>query len=129
MNNQHILHLPSHIAGPTCQQLIRAGLITSQIGQKALSTHALRAAISPCGRKASLLPTRPMSVPDTTARQIAAAAARANLRPLLQTRARWSVLRKLVHQKTAPLLTPDEIDSILREQIALHLRRIRLRPI
>ncbi len=115
--------LPSHMAAPAVARLVSAGLLSPERARIALLAAAPRAELSQCGRRAKLVRPSADAVPSSgLSRAAAAIAARKSLAPLLAARVPWWCLHHAASSKAAPVLRRAEIDELIRQQVAAHLR-------
>ena len=115
-----------HKAAPFLARLVACGLLGRAEALAALLHAKAPAELLPCGRKARLT----YALDDATAaahrhRNAAARATRHAIAPLLERKAPQAVLRATALQAGRPALRVREIEDVLANSIALHLRQLR----
>ena len=115
--------IAQHQAAPFLARLVACGLLGRAEALAALLHATAPVEVSASGRQARLT-----HVPGATAatvhtkRALAAAAARAALRPLLEIGAPSRTLHATAHRAASPALGAVEIDALTIETISRHLR-------
>jgi hypothetical protein len=112
-----------HRAAPFLSSLVACGLVGRAEAIAALLLAGAPAQLSPCLRRARLLPRNPPTPPENGShRAEAAKAVRDALQPLLISKATRADLAAAATRASAQALQPSDVASLLTDSVARHLR-------
>lgn len=109
-----------HRAAAFLARLVACGLLGRAEALAALLNATAPVRISPCLRQARL--ATPQALPPATCRAQTAKAVRSVLRPLLVANASRTALMAAALQAARPILRRDEIELLIADAVARHLR-------